>query len=50
MKKVKIEMGKRGKGIRRIWMNERELKSLFGEVWNKVEKVLGVDIGKGLDI
>lgn len=31
-------------------MNDTHFKTFFRELWNKLQKVLGLDIGKGLHI
>ena len=45
---MKIDMGKRGKGISSIWVNEREFKKFVKEVWKELEKRF--KIRRGFDL
>ena len=37
-------------GITTIWMNDTHFRTFFREQWNKLQKVLGLDTGKGLHL
>ena len=50
VKNIKIDIAKSRNGITTIWMNDTHFKTFFRELWNKLQKVLGLDISRGLHL
>lgn len=50
VKNVKIDIAKSRNGITTIWMNDTHFKTFFRELWNKLQKVLGLDTGRKLHL
>ena len=50
VKNIKIDIAKSRNGITTIWMNNTHFKTFFRELWNKLQKVLGLDISRGLHL
>lgn len=50
VKNVKIDIAKSRNGVTTIWMNDTHFRSFFRELWNKLQKMLGLDTGKGLHL
>ena len=45
-----LDIAKSRNGITTIWMNDTHFKTFFRELWNKLQKVLGLDISRGLHL
>lgn len=50
VKNVKIDIAKSRNGVTTIWMNDTHFRTFFKELWNKLQKVLGLDTGKGMHL
>ena len=47
---AKIDIAKSQNGVTTIWMNDTHFRTFFRELWNKLQKVLGLNIGKGFHL
>lgn len=47
VKNIKIDIAKSRNGITTIWMNDTHFKTFFRELWNKLQKALGLNNGFG---
>ena len=50
VKSIKIDIAKSRNGITTIWLNDTHFKTFLQELWNQLQKVLGLNIGKGLHL
>lgn len=50
VKNVKIDIAKSRNGITTIWLNENHFKTFLQELWNQLQKALGLNTRKGLHI
>lgn len=50
VKNVKIDIAKSRNGTTTIWLNNTHFKTFLQELWNQLQKVLGLNIGKGLHL
>lgn len=48
VKNIKIDIAKSKNGLTTIWLNDTHFKTFLQELWNQLQKVLGLNIGKGL--
>ena len=48
VKSIKIDIAKSRNGTTTIWLNNTHFKTFFQELWNQLQKVLGLNTSKGL--
>ncbi|MCS2443153.1 hypothetical protein NXU86_00105 (plasmid) [Phocaeicola vulgatus] len=48
VKSIKIDIAKSRNGTTTIWFNNTHFKTFFQELWNQLQKVLGLNTSKGL--
>lgn len=50
VKNVKIDIAKSRNGITTIWLNDTYFKTFLQELWNTLQKALGLDTGNGIHL